>query len=82
MAVNPAEITMFIEPLDLPKRVVFLAINDNSKHTGWGTHWRLLVYLQGKNGFFHSAGAAASALKPRKNQFQTQGQTVPQGACL
>lgn len=25
---------------------------------------------------------AAAALKSRKNQFQTQGQMVPQGACL
>lgn len=52
---------MFIEPLDLPKRVVFLAINDNSKHTGWGTHWRLLVYLQGKNGFFHYDSYASNS---------------------
>ena len=45
---------MFLEPLDLPnKRVVFLAINDNSNHTVGGTHWSSLVYLQGKNGFFH-----------------------------
>ena len=51
---NPAEIAMFLEPLDLPnKRVIFLAINDNSNHTAGGTHWSLLVYLQDKNGFFH-----------------------------
>ena len=51
---NPAEIAMFLEPLDLPnKRVIFLAINDNSNHAAGGTHWSLLVYLQDKNGFFH-----------------------------
>ena len=50
MAVNPAEITVFLEPLDLPNK---RAINDNSNHTVGGTHWSLLVYLQGKNGFFH-----------------------------
>ena len=51
---NPAEITMFLEPLNLPnKRVICLAINDNSNHTAGGTHWSLLVYPQDKNGFFH-----------------------------
>ncbi|XP_055219658.1 sentrin-specific protease 8 isoform X1 [Gorilla gorilla gorilla] len=51
---NPAEIAMFLEPLDLPhKRVVFLAINDNSNQAAGGTHWSLLVYLQDKNSFFH-----------------------------
>ncbi|KAI4540701.1 hypothetical protein MG293_009742 [Ovis ammon polii] len=51
---NPAEIDVFLEPLDLRnKRVVFLAINDNSNHAAGGTHWSLLVYLQDKNGFFH-----------------------------
>ena len=43
---NPAEIAMFLEPLNLPnKRVIYLAINDNSNHTVGGTHWSLLVYL-------------------------------------
>ncbi|KFO38015.1 Sentrin-specific protease 8 [Fukomys damarensis] len=51
---SPAEIAMFLEPLDLPhKRVVFLAINDNSNQAAGGTHWSLLVYLQDKNSFFH-----------------------------
>lgn len=51
---SPAEITMFLEPLNLPdKRVVFLAINDNSNQAAGGTHWSLLVYLQDKNSFFH-----------------------------
>ena len=35
------------------KRVIYLAINDNSNHTAGGTQWSLLVYLQNKNGFFH-----------------------------
>ncbi|OWK16398.1 hypothetical protein Celaphus_00004193, partial [Cervus elaphus hippelaphus] len=40
---NPAEIAMFLEPLDLPnKRVIYLAINDNSNHTAGGTHWSLI----------------------------------------
>uniref|UniRef100_A0A4W2FKR3 Ubiquitin-like protease family profile domain-containing protein n=1 Tax=Bos indicus x Bos taurus TaxID=30522 RepID=A0A4W2FKR3_BOBOX len=43
---NPAEMAMFLEQLDLPnKRVIFLAINDNSTHTAGGTHWSLFVYL-------------------------------------
>ncbi|XP_006167314.1 sentrin-specific protease 8 isoform X1 [Tupaia chinensis] len=51
---SPAEVAMFLEPLDLPhKRAVFLAINDNSNQTAGGTHWSLLVYLQDKNSFFH-----------------------------
>ena len=63
MAVNPAEIAVFLEPLDLPnKRVVFLAINDNSNHTVGGTHWSSLVYLQGKNGFFHYDSYGSSNL--------------------
>ncbi|KAB0379099.1 hypothetical protein FD755_010677 [Muntiacus reevesi] len=48
---SPAEIAMFLEPLDLPnKRVIFLAINDNSNQTAGGTHWSFLVYLRDKNG--------------------------------
>ena len=51
---SPAEIAMFLEPLDLPnKRVIFLAINDNFNHTAGGTHWSFLVYLRDKNGLFH-----------------------------
>ncbi|XP_006888460.1 PREDICTED: sentrin-specific protease 8 [Elephantulus edwardii] len=51
---NLAEITIFLEPLDLPhKKVVFLAINDNSNRAAGGTHWSLLVYLQDKNSFSH-----------------------------
>ena len=51
---NPAEIAMFLEPFNLSnKRVIYLAINDNSNHTAGGTHWSLLVYLQDKNSFFH-----------------------------
>ncbi|XP_020037514.1 sentrin-specific protease 8 isoform X2 [Castor canadensis] len=51
---NPTEIAMFLKPLDLPnKRVLFLAINDNSNHAAGGTHWSLLVYLQDKNSFLH-----------------------------
>ena len=51
---SPAEIAMFLEPLDLPnKRVIFLAINDNSNHAAGGTHWSFLVYLRDKNGLFH-----------------------------
>ena len=51
---NPAEMAMFLEQLDLPnKRVIFLAIIDNSTHAAGGTHWSLFVYLQDKNGFFH-----------------------------
>lgn len=51
---NPAELAVFLEPLDLPhKRVVFLAINDNSSQAAGGTHWSLLVYLQEKSSFFH-----------------------------
>ena len=45
---------MFLEPLNLPnKRVIYLAINDNSNHTAGGTHWSLLVCPQDKNGSFH-----------------------------
>ncbi|XP_075392271.1 sentrin-specific protease 8 [Tenrec ecaudatus] len=51
---NPAELALFLEPLDLPhKKVVFLAINDNSNRVAGGTHWSLLVYLQDKNSFSH-----------------------------
>ena len=50
---NPAEMALFLEQLDLPnKRVIFLAISDNSTHAAGGTHWSLFVYLQDKNGFF------------------------------
>ncbi|XP_069910850.1 sentrin-specific protease 8 [Oryctolagus cuniculus] len=51
---DPAEVALFLEPLGLPnKRVVFLAINDNSNQAAGGTHWSLLVYLQDKNSFLH-----------------------------
>ena len=43
---NPAGMAMFLELLDLPnKRVIFLAINDNSTHTAREAYWSLLVYL-------------------------------------
>ncbi|XP_036625519.1 sentrin-specific protease 8 [Trichosurus vulpecula] len=51
---SPEEITMFLQPLDLPhKRVIFLPINNNSNQAAGGTHWSLLVYLQDKNRFSH-----------------------------
>lgn len=48
------EMALFLEPLNLPqKKVVFLAINDNSSQTAGGTHWSLLVYVGDKNCFSH-----------------------------
>ncbi|XP_053127824.1 sentrin-specific protease 8 [Hemicordylus capensis] len=48
------ELALFLEPLDLPhKKVVFLAINDNSSQAAGGTHWSLLVYSQDKDCFAH-----------------------------
>ncbi|XP_042331775.1 sentrin-specific protease 8 [Sceloporus undulatus] len=48
------ELALFLEPLNLPnKKVVFLAINDNSSQAAGGTHWSLLVYFQEKNCFAH-----------------------------
>uniref|UniRef100_A0A8D0L657 SUMO peptidase family member, NEDD8 specific n=1 Tax=Sphenodon punctatus TaxID=8508 RepID=A0A8D0L657_SPHPU len=48
------EVAIFLGPLDLPhKKVVFLAINDNSNQAAGGTHWSLLAYFQDKNFFAH-----------------------------
>ncbi|KAJ1181208.1 hypothetical protein NDU88_006418 [Pleurodeles waltl] len=53
-ASSPEEVAIFLEPLALPqKRIVFLAINDNSSEAAGGTHWSLLVYVRDKNCFVH-----------------------------
>lgn len=53
-ATNLEELALFLEPLDLlRKKIVFLAINDNSNQAAGGTHWSLLVYFQDKNAFAH-----------------------------
>ncbi|XP_069480758.1 sentrin-specific protease 8 [Ambystoma mexicanum] len=53
-ASSAEEVTMFLEPLALPqKRLVLLAINDNSNETAGGTHWSLLVYLRDNGCFVH-----------------------------
>nr|XP_033775665.1 sentrin-specific protease 8 [Geotrypetes seraphini]XP_033775666.1 sentrin-specific protease 8 [Geotrypetes seraphini]XP_033775667.1 sentrin-specific protease 8 [Geotrypetes seraphini] len=53
-ACSQEEMVMFLEPLELPHRkVVFLAINDNSNQAAGGTHWSLLVYIKDTNKFAH-----------------------------
>ncbi|XP_066492252.1 sentrin-specific protease 8 [Tiliqua scincoides] len=48
------ELSLFLEPLNLPqKKVIFLAINDNSNQAAGGTHWSLLAYFRDKNCFAH-----------------------------
>ena len=48
---SPCSLSPQISPT---RELYFLSINDNSDLTVGGTHWRLLVYLQGKNGFFQN----------------------------
>ncbi|XP_048337743.1 sentrin-specific protease 8 [Sphaerodactylus townsendi] len=53
-ATGQEEMGLFLEPLKLPqKKVVFLAINDNSNQAAGGTHWSLLVYFRDQNCFAH-----------------------------
>lgn len=48
------ELALFLEPLNLlQKKVIFLAINDNSNQAAGGTHWSLLAYFRDKNCFAH-----------------------------
>ncbi|CAL8243932.1 unnamed protein product [Lota lota] len=50
----PEELAVFLEPLDLAsRRLVFLAVNDNSNQTAGGSHWSLLVYHHAAAHFAH-----------------------------
>ncbi|XP_043933432.1 sentrin-specific protease 8 [Protopterus annectens] len=48
------ELSIFLEPLDLSsKKLVILAVNDNSSQSAGGTHWSLLVYIRPLDTFNH-----------------------------
>nr|XP_023670886.1 sentrin-specific protease 8 [Paramormyrops kingsleyae] len=53
-ATSQEELALFLEPLGLPaRRLVFLAVNDNSHQTAGGSHWSLLLFRRAGARFSH-----------------------------